>query len=146
MLNSTEHKISTAHEKIKRWKIWIYLAFKLSYVVLILQINAKMPTDIDNELNWVFCVHSKLTIFFRHNLIMGWLYLSDKCRSMSITWRCAVPIYMYEQQLVKWATVSHTFRSVHSSHMALHFSKKMRTWASDLYTSLLEPRLLDNDA
>ena len=43
MLNSTEHEISTVHmAKILRNKIH-FLAFKLSKVVFIMQINVKMP-------------------------------------------------------------------------------------------------------
>ena len=39
MLNSTEHEISTAHRKVKK-----FLALSLSVVVFILLINVKMPT------------------------------------------------------------------------------------------------------
>ena len=44
MLNSTEHEISTAHNKLKCWKIMTFLAFKLSGVWFIKLINVKMPT------------------------------------------------------------------------------------------------------
>ena len=42
MLNSTEHKISTAHKTKTLKKIGIF-AFKLSYDVFIMLINVKMP-------------------------------------------------------------------------------------------------------
>ena len=43
MLNSTEHKISTAHKKLNAGKK-DFLAFKLSDVLFIMLINIKMPT------------------------------------------------------------------------------------------------------
>ena len=44
MLNSTEHKISTAHKKLKNPQMKKFLALSLSGVAFILLINVKMPT------------------------------------------------------------------------------------------------------
>ena len=44
MLNSTEHKISTAHKKLKYRQMKKFLALSLSDVVFIMLINVKMPT------------------------------------------------------------------------------------------------------
>ena len=44
ILNSAEHKISTAHKKLKCSKTLFFLGFKLSDVVFILLINVEMPT------------------------------------------------------------------------------------------------------
>ena len=44
MLNSTEHKISTAHKKLKYRQINKILALSISDVVFIMLINVKMPT------------------------------------------------------------------------------------------------------
>ena len=44
VLNSTEHKIATAHKKLKYRKIKTFLALSLSAIVFIMLINVKMPT------------------------------------------------------------------------------------------------------
>ena len=44
MLNTTEHKISTVHEKLKYRQIKKFLALSLSDVLFIMLINVKMPT------------------------------------------------------------------------------------------------------
>ena len=44
MLNATEHEISSAQKKKTKISKKIFLAFKLSDIVLILLINVKMPT------------------------------------------------------------------------------------------------------
>ena len=44
MLNSTEHEISTAHEKLKCQLIKTVLAISVSDVVFIMLLNVKMPT------------------------------------------------------------------------------------------------------
>ena len=44
MLNSTEHEISAAHEKLKYQQIKKFLALSLSGDVSIMLINVKMPT------------------------------------------------------------------------------------------------------
>ena len=44
MLNSTEHKISTALKKLKYRQIKKFLVLRLSDVVFIMLINVKMPT------------------------------------------------------------------------------------------------------
>ena len=45
MLNSTEHEISTAHNKLKCRRIKTFHAFKL-FDVFIMLINVKMPTNV----------------------------------------------------------------------------------------------------
>ena len=47
MLNSTEHKISTAHKKTKILKNKTVLALKLSDVVFIMLINVKISQFVD---------------------------------------------------------------------------------------------------
>ena len=44
MLNSTEHKISTAHKKLKYRKVKKFLALSLLDVVFLMLINVKMST------------------------------------------------------------------------------------------------------
>ena len=59
MLNSTEHKFSTA-QKLKYWQMKKFLALSLSEYVFILLINVKMPFNIyeqdkfDAQLSWVW--------------------------------------------------------------------------------------------
>ena len=44
MLNSSEHEISTADQKLKYRQMKMFLALSLSDVVFIMLINVKMPT------------------------------------------------------------------------------------------------------
>ena len=44
MLNSTEHKISAAHKKLKHQQMRKFLALSLSDIVFIMLINVKMST------------------------------------------------------------------------------------------------------
>ena len=44
MLNSTEHKISTAHKKLQYRQMKTFLALSLSDVIFIMLIHVKMPT------------------------------------------------------------------------------------------------------
>ena len=56
------HEISTAHKTkiLKKKKIKIYLAFKLSDVVFIVLINVKMPTIVGNANNsWHFNIYEQ---------------------------------------------------------------------------------------
>ena len=55
MLNSTEHEISTAHEKLKYRQIKKFLALSVSDVVFIMLINVKMSTIVGilTFMNWI---------------------------------------------------------------------------------------------
>ena len=69
MLNSTEHKISTAHKKLKYGQIKKFLALSPSDVVFILLINVKMPTNFWHFNNYEHDkFHAELSIIFFYNL------------------------------------------------------------------------------
>ena len=69
MLNSTDHKISTAHKKVQCRQMKKFLALSLSNVVFIMLINVKMPTFVGiltyiSRINFVFSlVEHEIFIF-----------------------------------------------------------------------------------
>ena len=82
MLNSTEHKISTAHKKLNYQQMKKFFALRLSDVVLIMLINVKMPTLV--------------------GILKFMSMLSDNVWCVKETFLLRTITYVRKRQLLKW--------------------------------------------
>ena len=138
MLNSTEHKISTAHKKLKHRQMKKFLALSLPDVVFIMLINVKMPTIV-----------GILAFMSRINFILSWvehgkcfitsgpgLYI---CTHWSILWykknhnsdvsnQRLEQIYMDNLESSKWKHAACKIHIVRITHPCL--SAQHGTWAN----------------